>query len=91
MSAETERIEAALADIDFKLRSVGHSALAERFLQVMCEEMAALPAGGAEFERAREATSDILLEIGEIAPEELETYIIATTDYTVALPRRSDH
>ena len=74
MSTEAEPIEAALKAIDSKLRDTGHGALAEQFLQAMVDEMAALSPGGAQLGRARKAMSDILLEIGELAPEELEAY-----------------
>ena len=91
MTIETEPIEAALKAIDSKLRDTGHGALAERFLQAMVDEMAALSAEGAQLQRARKATSAILFDIGKIAPQELEAYILATSDYAVALPSAPVH
>ena len=80
MTGECEKVEAALESIDSKLRDTGHGALAERFLQLMCGEMAASLVGGEALERARGAMSDILLEIGDVAPEELGAYRIAIGD-----------
>ena len=92
MGNEKERMEQALKDIDSRLRSVGQKDLADRLLQAMLNEMtAALLGGGVELDRAHKATGAILFEIGEVAPDELQAYLMATSNYDIAPPRPIIH
>ncbi|MDE2840723.1 MAG: hypothetical protein OXM03_08865 [Chloroflexota bacterium] len=92
MGNEKERMEQALKDIDSRLRSAGQKALADRFLQAMLNEMtAALLGSGVELDRARKTTGAILFEIGEVAPGELQAYLMATSNYDIEPPRTIIH